>query len=147
MQKDWRGDIVFSDSVAIFRGHIGPNKAHSHWASQLTIAVDGELEFKAGDSGRRRCKALYLSSKVTHQLFSGYVVSIYFDALSESRLKALGEGADNGWVALSTEQLPTELQQLSSRTDLEALMDSDLLKVSAPASAAARMLSALMPVF
>lgn len=135
MEKDWKVDVVFSDSVAIFRGHIGPNKAHSHWASQLTIALEGELEFEAAGSERGRTKALYLASNTTHQLFSGYVVSIYFDALSESRLKALGEGAVDGWVALSGEQLPKALRELSSSSNLRDLLDSDLLAVSTPASA------------
>jgi len=27
MGKDWKGDIVFSENVAIFRGHVGDNKA------------------------------------------------------------------------------------------------------------------------
>ena len=130
MEKDWKLDVVFSDSVAIFRGHVGPNKPHSHWASQLTIALEGELEFEAADSGRRSARALYLSSKVTHQLFSGFVCSIYFDALSESRLNALGEGAACGWAALSADQLPEELRSLSAASDLRALLNSDLLRVT-----------------
>lgn len=134
MEKDWRVDVVFSDSVAIFRGHIGPNKAHSHWASQLTIALEGDLEFEAAGSERGWTKALYLSSNTTHQLFSGYVVSIYFDALSESPLKALGEGAIDGWVALSADQLPEELLALSASSNLRALMESDLMAVTTPAS-------------
>ena len=135
MEKDWKLDVAFSDSVAIFRGHIGPNKAHSHWASQLTIALEGELEFEAAGSGRDRTKALYLSSNTTHQLFSGFVCSIYFDALSESRLTALGDGAVDGWAALSADQLPEELRALSASTDLRALLQSDLLSVTTPASA------------
>ena len=134
MEKDWRGDIVFSDSVAIFRGPVGPNKAHSHWASQLTVALDGALEFEAADSGRRGSKAVYLYSKVTHQLFSGFVCSIYFDPLSASRLESLGHGSTAGWVALSEHQLPAELGTLSAATDLRALLDSELLRVTAPAS-------------
>lgn len=50
--KDGKLDVVFFDSVAIFRGHIGPNKSYRHWASKLTNAIEGEQEFGAGDSGR-----------------------------------------------------------------------------------------------
>ncbi len=134
MEKDWRGDIVFSESVAIFRGHVGPNKAHGHWASQLTIALDGAVEFEAGGSARRSAKAVYLSSKVEHQLFSGFVCSIYFDPLSESKLERLGEGSAAGWAALSEDQLPAELRALSPSTDLRALLDSDVLRVTAPSA-------------
>lgn len=42
-RRDWKGDIVFSHSMAISRGHVGDNKLHSHWASQLTISLNSEL--------------------------------------------------------------------------------------------------------
>ncbi|MZR63252.1 helix-turn-helix domain-containing protein [Alcanivorax sp. DP30] len=135
MEKDWKLDIVFSDSVAIFRGHVGPNKPHSHWASQLTIALDGELEFEAGDAGRRHARALFLSSNVKHQLYSGYVCSIYFDPLARSSLTALGEGRDAGWAALTAAELPAPLRQLSADSDLRALLESDLLTVTPPDTA------------
>ena len=134
MEKDWKLDIVFSNSVAIFRGYVGPNKVHSHWASQLTIALDAELEFEAGDSGWRRAKAVFLSSKVRHQLFAGFVCSIYFDPLTASSLKSLGEGSAAGWAALTGEDLPEPLQNLSAATDLRALLESDLLAVTGPDS-------------
>ncbi|HAY09103.1 MAG TPA: hypothetical protein DCY18_04060 [Thauera sp.] len=132
MKADWRGDIVFSDSVAIFRGHVGPNKPHSHWASQLTIAVEGAVEFEAEDSGRRSSRAVYLSSKVRHQLFSGFVCSIYADPLSASRLETLGAGSTAGWAALSEDQLPAELAGLSASTELSPLLSSELLCVTPP---------------
>lgn len=134
MEKDWRGDIVFSDGVAIFRGHVGPNKAHGHWARQLTIALDGAVEFEAGGSARRSSKAVYLSSKVEHRMFSGFVCSIYFDPLVESKLERLGEGSVADWAALSEDQLPAELRALSASTDLRALLDSDVLRVAAPSA-------------
>jgi AraC-like DNA-binding protein len=132
MEKDWKLDVVFSDSVAIFRGHIGPNKCHSHWAAQLTIAIEGELEFQAADSARQSAKALFLSSNVKHQLFSGYVCSIYFEPLTDSPLKKLGEGGADGWVALAEGELPEPLRNLSATTDLRALLESDLLAVTGP---------------
>ena len=135
MEKDWKLDIVFSDSVAIFRGHVGPNKPHSHWASQLTIALDGELEFAAGDAGRRHARALFLSSNVKHQLYTGYVCSIYVDPLARSPLTALCECGDAGWAALTAAQLPAPLRQLSADSDLRALLKSDLLAVTPPDTA------------
>jgi AraC-like DNA-binding protein len=135
MEKDWRGDIVLSDSVAVFRGPVGPNKAHGHWASQLTIALEGAVEFEAGGSGPRRAKAVYLSSKVEHRLLSGFVCSIYFDPLSTSKLERLGEGSESGWAALSADQLPAELRALSASSDLRALLDSEVLQVREPSAA------------
>jgi AraC-like DNA-binding protein len=136
MEKSWQLDVAFSHSVAVYRGHVGPNNPHSHWASQLTIGIDGGVEFETEDSGRVTAEAVYLASKVKHQLFSGLVCSIYFDPLCapRTRIGALGEGVSSGWTALTVEQLPKELRCLSESTDLRALLDSDILRVGAPAS-------------
>jgi len=39
-----------------------------------------------------------------------------------------------GWAALSEDQLPAELRGLSASTDLRALLDSDVLRVTDPSS-------------
>lgn len=135
MERDWRGDIVFSDTVALFRGHVGPNKPHSHWASQLTIALDGDVEFEAGGAERQRSKAVYLRSNVEHRLFSGLVCSIYFDPMVETRLVPLEESSEVGWAALSADQLPPELEALSESTDLRALLESAIMRRTAPRAA------------
>jgi AraC-like DNA-binding protein len=126
MPKDWKGDIVFSDRVAIFRGHVAENKAHGHWASQITIALDGDLEFETS-AGLQRAKAAYFASKTTHRLLSGFVCSIYFDPLSESILKALNKDAQDGWLSLSHDELPRELASITASTDLRELLHSGAL--------------------
>lgn len=126
MPKDWKGDIVFSGSVAIFRGHVAENKAHGHWASQITIALDGELEFETS-AGLHRSKAAYFPSKTPHRLLSGFVCSIYFDPLSESILKSLNKDAQDGWLALSHEDLPPPLASITASTDLRELLNSGAL--------------------
>lgn len=135
MEKDWRIDIALSSSNAVFRGHVGPNKLHSHWASQLTIALDDAVEFEVAGSSRTRAKAIYLSSNVPHQLFSGFVCSIYLDPLSDSRIKKLSGGSTDGWAALTEDELPQELRSLTASTDLRALVDSDLLSARDPIAA------------
>ena len=126
MPKDWKGDIAFSDSVAIFRGHVGENNAHSHWASQITIALEGDLVFET-DAGRMAATAAYFSSKTTHRLLSGFVCSIYFDPMCGSILETLNKDAPQGWLALSRDQLPQELASISATTNLRELMNSDAL--------------------
>lgn len=126
MPKDWKGDIVFSDSVAIFRGHVGENKSHGHWASQITIALDGELDFETA-AGRMTAKAAYFHSKTLHQLHGGFVCSIYFDPLCESLFKALNTDAPDGWLALDAADLPPALAGITAETDLRALLESDVL--------------------
>ncbi|RZU47925.1 AraC-like DNA-binding protein [Fluviicoccus keumensis] len=130
MPIDWKGDIVFSDSVAIFRGHVGENKAHGHWASQLTIALDGDLAFET-TAGWMQAKAVYLTSRTRHRLQPGPLVcSIYFDPLCGSILKALDNPAPPAWLALSRDELPPPLASLSADTDLRALLNSEVLATS-----------------
>ena len=126
MGKDWKGDIVFSDNVAIFRGHVGDNKPHSHWASQLTIALDGGVELEAS-SGLLSSEAVYISSNTEHRLVSGLVCSIYFDPLYKPNIKALEKDAPDGWKSLSYVDLPQELGSISASTNLKTLLDSDSL--------------------
>ena len=121
MPKDWRGNVAFSDDMAIFRGPVGGNDAHSHWASQLTIALDGEVGFVTAE-GEGRAEAVYFASKTEHRLLSGLICSIYFDPLSDSPFKDLDSRASAGWLALSRDQLPEPLAVVTTDTDLEALV-------------------------
>lgn len=123
MPKDWKGDIVFSDSMAIFRGHVGDNKSHSHWASQITIALDGELQFETA-SGFQSSKAAFFASKTVHRLVSGFVCSIYFDPLSDSVFKTCIKDATDGWRSLACNDLPEELRGINASTNLENLLSS-----------------------
>lgn len=134
MPKDWKGDIAFSDSVAIFRGHVGENNAHSHWASQITIALEGDLVFET-DAGQMAANVAYFSSKTTHRLLSGFVCSIYFDPMCGSILETLGKPASQGWLALSREELPPALASITAETNLRTLLESDALATVDRASA------------
>lgn len=125
-RKNWEGDIVFSHSTAIFRGHVGDNKLHSHWASQLTISLDDELAFETS-SGAQSAKAVYFPSNTPHRLESGFVCSIYFDPLADSFCRALNKSAADGWTAISLNDLPRALAQIDASTDLRALLNSGLL--------------------
>lgn len=127
---DWKGDIVFTHSMAIFRGHVGDNKLHSHWASQLTISLDGNLAFETA-SGSFSSKAVYFPSKTEHRLSSGFICSIYFDPLAESIPKALSKQSADDWVSLSLAELPRELRTINASTDLRALMNSELFSPAA----------------
>ncbi len=127
MGKDWKLDIVFSDSVAIFRGHVGHNKAHSHWASQITVALDGIVEFETA-SGLQRSDAVYFSSKTEHRLISGFICSIYFDPMADSVLKTLNKDAPHGWKSLSHAEITQKLGPISASTNLGTLLNSDLLR-------------------
>ena len=128
-RRDWKGDIIFSHSMAIFRGYVGDNRLHSHWASQLTISLEEAVAFETA-SGVQSSKAIYFPSKTEHRLISGFVCSIYFDPLSESMPKALNKEAADGWSSLSLDDLPEALATSNDSTDLRALLNAEALSPS-----------------
>ena len=128
MLKEWRGGIAFSNDMAIFRGQVAGNDAHSHWASQLTIALEGEVGFVTRD-GEGSAEAIYFASKTEHQLLSGYICSIYFDPLSPSLFRDFARRAENGCLVLTRNQLPEPLRAITAKTDLQALVASGVLGV------------------
>ncbi len=125
-RKDWGGDIVVCQGVAIYRGRVGDNRLHSHWASQLTIALGSELIFETR-AGRQRGQAVYFSSKTAHRLESGVVCSIYFDPLAASIRDSFEDKVVDGWAALALDSLPGWLSNIGPDTDLRALVESTSL--------------------
>lgn len=121
--RDWGGDIVVSQGVAIYRGRVGDNRLHSHWASQLTIALDSELIFETR-AGRRSAGAVYFPSKTEHRLESGFVCSIYLDPLAAPLTDSLDFKLVDGWATLPLDTLPEWLSGIDRETDLRALVES-----------------------
>lgn len=128
MLKQWRGSIAFADDMAIFRGPVAGNDAHSHWVSQLTIALDGEVRFCTSE-GEGSAEAVYFASKTEHRLLSGLICSVYFDPMLRSPLDAFDARAPEGWLALSRDELPAPLAEITAETDLAALIASGVLRV------------------
>lgn len=122
--KTWNGDIALSQRIAIFRGHVGDNKIHSHWASQLTISLDDGVIFDTG-AGLQTAQAVYFPSKTMHRLESGFVCSIYFDPLAPSLPRDLSRTLGNSSHSLSLEDLPESLASIDASTDLRALLTSE----------------------
>lgn len=120
----WFGDIVFSHAMAIFRGQVGDNKLHSHWAAQLTISLDNEFVFETAE-GSRSAEVVYVPPKTPHRISSGYICSIYFDALSTAT-PAMFQQLGKHCAALKRTDLPMELATISSKTDLYSLLTSKL---------------------
>lgn len=121
--RDWGGDIVVSHGVAIYRGRVGDNLLHSHWASQLTIALDSELIFETRE-GRRSAGAVYFSSKTEHRLESGFVCSIYLDPLAAPLCDSVDFKLVDGWATLPLDALPAWLSGIDRDTDIRALVES-----------------------
>ncbi len=145
MLKDWRGDIVFSESVAIFRGPVGENKSHCHWAAQITLGLSGPVTYEVS-SEVVESDAVYFASKTPHRILSGVVCSIYFDPLFDTISKGFDEGAQDGWASLDRDALPSVFSTIDEETDLTQLLNSPPLNAPEPASRDARLQTVLQVI-
>lgn len=130
MSNGWDVDFAFSDSMVIYRGYVGDNKSHSHWASQITIALTGQVEFECRNSGLQSSDVVIFSSKTEHRLFGGHVCSIYFDPLAQNVLNGLIKESLEGWTSLPKSALPAELSSISTSTNLQEFLASEFLQPS-----------------
>ncbi len=67
--------------LGLFRGHSGDNRAHRHWAHQISLALDGTIEFNVDDI--EYCGAGFLiPAGVKHRQLEANVFSVYVDPTS-----------------------------------------------------------------
>lgn len=67
-----------SVGIGAFLGTSGDNKPHKHWAHQLVVALNGEVEVAASGTLYRDA-GLWIPAGALHQLGHGEVASLYID--------------------------------------------------------------------
>lgn len=91
----WRIDAAIAVGLGAFRGSAGHNRAHRHWAHQLTVGFGAAARIRA-DEQVRAAPGWFIASGIRHQLLAGPVVSCYLDPTTQEgrALNAsLGAGA------------------------------------------------------
>ena len=77
----WHGEAALAPGIGLFRGHSGDNRAHRHWAHQISLALDGTIEFNVNDI--EYCGAGFLiPAGVKHRQLAANVFSVYVDPTS-----------------------------------------------------------------
>ena len=77
----WQGEAALAPGLGLFRGHSGDNRAHRHWAHQVSLAVDGSIKFEIDDIVY--CGAGFLiPAGAIHRQLEANVFSIYVDPTS-----------------------------------------------------------------
>ena len=77
----WHGEAALAPGIGLFRGHSGDNRAHRHWAHQISLALDGTIEFNVNDI--EYCGAGFLiPAGVKHRQLEANVFSVYVDPTS-----------------------------------------------------------------
>ncbi|ALZ74897.1 hypothetical protein ATY27_03405 [Rheinheimera sp. F8] len=74
----WVGGAAMWPGVGLFIGRAGDNQEHHHWAHQLVIGLDGEVELSVGPLSRR-APALFVPAGASHRLTPAEVLMVFLD--------------------------------------------------------------------
>lgn len=64
--------------VGLFIGRAGDNQEHHHWAHQLVIGLEGDVELSLGAMSRR-APALFVPAGASHRLTPAVVLMVFLD--------------------------------------------------------------------
>jgi hypothetical protein len=118
----WQGNAAIKTGVGIFRGTVGDSHFHTHWATQITIALNGECILETPRT-THRCSVFIIKAGTQHRLQYGHVVSIYIDPASnfiDSLFKQAP--AQDDVVLLSRADLHPSLLEISADTNLQTVI-------------------------
>jgi len=74
----WLGSVAITPGIGAFLGESGDNKPHKHWAHQIAISLDANVEVITSET-RHKERGLWIPAGVTHQLIMAEVLCIYID--------------------------------------------------------------------
>lgn len=79
--QHWSGNALLSPGFGVFRGAIGDNALHAHYAHQLVIAIDGEAGV-AFPTGPLRAPGIAIPAGMPHCVCAEQALLVYLDPLS-----------------------------------------------------------------
>jgi AraC-like DNA-binding protein len=82
-KMNWTGSAWLRPGLGVFRGNAGDNALHAHYAHQVAIALEGEVEVTLAAS-RLRGAGIVIPANIRHQLAPQKVLLIYLDPTSAS---------------------------------------------------------------
>jgi AraC-like DNA-binding protein len=117
---NWMGNLMIADGVGVFRGSVGDNRMHRHWAAQISVALEDTFDMEIGGLGCLSLQAAYFRPNVEHRLVSGKVCSLYFDPASPLFNQLVGPRATENWGEIAlTSQLRSFVE---ARNPVEAIL-------------------------
>lgn len=118
----WQGNAAINAGVGIFRGTVGDSHFHTHWATQITIALHDEFVVETA-SASHVCQVAIIPAGTPHRLQQGHVVSIYIDPASNfTDALFLQPPARNGLAVLKKSDLHPTFLRISADSNLESIL-------------------------
>jgi AraC-like DNA-binding protein len=132
--KTWQGSAAIFPGVGVYRGKVGDNKLHRHWAVQLTIGLDGPFGVDSRH-GQHRAEVALIGTDTPHRLLDGNVVSLYIDPASSLATALLSCAIpQQGLVLLNFNDLQPGLAKAASDSNLNTLFSYVHSRIRKPAS-------------
>jgi len=137
-RSDWQGEAAIAPGIGVFRGLSGNNKAHRHWAHQLSVGLNGPVHFDSPD-GQNSFDAVLIPAGSQHCQLESHTLSLYIDPTSHlvSYLHIDVQG-DSPWTALSAQTIDRLLQAFPDNCPvtqgLERLLNGSSAGELAPSS-------------
>ncbi len=78
MTVPWIGTIAMMPGIGVFLGESGDNKPHKHWAHQIAIGIEADIEVVSATKCYRG-RAFWITAGIRHQLKTARVLCIYLD--------------------------------------------------------------------
>jgi AraC-like DNA-binding protein len=135
-RPDRAHNIAILPAIGVFKGISASNREHRHWAHQLSIGLDDEIEVISKGIGHR-ASALFILAGTPHRLVANSVLSIYLDPPSDMAHAVRSRIYCDGPIVALPERLATMISGLFEDAKpvghgLEKFMKS--FQVSAPHS-------------
>ncbi len=118
----WHGEAAISPGIGLFRGQTGDNRAHRHWAHQISIGLDGEVAFEL-DGAEVVATAVAIKAGVLHRQRKGLVLSVYIDPTAQLPPPLLIGFFDADWCLLESSEVNALLSYFSSDLTLQQRLD------------------------
>ena len=118
----WQGNAALIAGLGIFRGTVGDSHFHTHWATQITIALSDKFILETSTVSQK-CQVAIIHAGTPHRLQHGQVTSIYIDPASNF-IDALFKQPPvrNGIALLNKSDLHPILFSISVHTNLKDLL-------------------------
>ena len=145
--QSWQGEAAIAPGIGVFRGLSGNNKAHRHWAHQLSVGLNGPVRFDS-PGGQNSFDAVLIPAGSQHCQLESHTLSLYLDPTSHLvSYFHIDVQAGSKWSALSAHTIDTILQLFPDNypvtQGLEQLLNDSSAGEWAPSSRLDKVLTTL----
>lgn len=116
----WIGNAAVRPGMGVFRGSAGDNRAHRHWAHQLSIGLDQPVVMVVA-ARQISAPALFVPANTAHRVLPGNLLSLYIDPTTDEAQAVLSMLPRGNQIV----GVPPELASFARRAFAYGALSSD----------------------